>query len=335
MGWVNADRLLDGRLKLRHLVLVATIAEQGSVVRAAERLRVTQPVVTRGLRELEAILGVELFDRGPRGVSPTIYGAVFVTHAQAVLTQVRQAGQHIAELRAGEAGTVTVGTHLAGSNVLLPRAIARLKKTRPGLRVIVREATPDVLLADLLVGRVDLIVGRLTPRDDGGRTAQIRLYHEPVRLVTRAGHPALSGAATPAPTESPASDGGPPLAELLAYPWVLPVDQTSLRRELEEVFSAQGLPLPADRVECTSMPTLRSLLLDTDAIAALPMLITEDDDRLAMLDTPLSSVSRLVGVTVARNRTPSPGAELMLERLREVAGEIRQRLGTAGLDMLG
>jgi DNA-binding transcriptional LysR family regulator len=318
---VNADRLLDGRLKLRHLVLVSTIAEQGSVVRAAERLRVTQPVVTRGLRELEAILGVELFDRGPRGVTPTIYGTVFVTHAQAVLTQVRQAGQHIAELRAGEAGTVTVGTHLAGSNVLLPRAIARLKKERPGLRVIVREATPDVLLADLLVGRVDLTVGRLTPGDDGGRTAQIRLYHEPVRLVTRAGHPALAGRETP-------------LGELLGYPWVLPVDQTSLRRELEEVFSVQGLPLPADRVECTSMPTLRSLLLDTDAIAALPMLITEDDDRLAMLDTPLSSVSRLVGVTVARNRMHSPGTELLLERLREVAGEIRRRLGTTGLDML-
>jgi len=323
---VNADRLLDGRLKLRHLVLVATIAEQGSVVRAAERLRVTQPVVTRGLRELEAILGVELFDRGPRGVSPTIYGAVFVTHAQAVLTQVRQAGQHIAELRAGDAGTVTVGTHLAGSNVLLPRAIARLKRTRPGLRVIVRESTPDMLLADLLVGRLDLTVGRLTPGDDRGRTAQIRLYHEPVRLVTRAGHPALSGVR---------GQPSPALGELLGYPWVLPVDQTSLRRELEAVFSAQGLPLPADRVECTSMPTLRSLLLDTDAIAALPMLITEDDDRLAMLDTPLRSVSRLVGVTVARNRTPSPGADLLLERLREVAGEIRERLGTTGLDMLG
>jgi DNA-binding transcriptional LysR family regulator len=99
------------------------------------------------------------------------------------------------------------------------------------------------------------------------------------------------------------------------------------------VFSAQGLPLPPDRVECTSMPTLRSLLLDSDAIAALPMLIADEDDRLAMLDTPLRSVSRLVGVTVARNRAPSPGAALLLEQLREVAAEIRVRLGT-GADML-
>jgi len=311
---MDADRLLDGRLKLRHLVLVATIAEQGSVVRAAERLRVTQPVVTRGLRELEAILGVELFDRGPRGVTPTTYGSAFLTHAQAVLTQVRQAGQHITELREGRAGTVTVGTHLAGSTVLLPRAIARLKRARRGLRVIVREATPDVLLADLLVGRIDLTVGRLAPRDDGDRTARIPLYQEPVRLVTRAGHPALSS-----PDRA--------LPQLMDYPWVLPVDQTALRGELEEVFFAQGLPLPADLVECTSMPTLRSLLLDSDAIAAVPMLIAEEDDRLALLDTPLRSISRLVGVTVARNRAPSPGAELLLEQLRSAAGEIRERLG--------
>jgi DNA-binding transcriptional LysR family regulator len=64
---MDVNRLLDGRLKVRRLVLVVTVAEQGSVVGAAERLRVTQPVITRGLRELEQILGVELFD----GVTPT------------------------------------------------------------------------------------------------------------------------------------------------------------------------------------------------------------------------------------------------------------------------
>jgi len=75
---MDADRLLDGRLKLRHLVLVATIAEQGSVVRAAERLRVTQPVVTRGLRELEAILAWSC-STGAARVTPTIYGSAFLT----------------------------------------------------------------------------------------------------------------------------------------------------------------------------------------------------------------------------------------------------------------
>ncbi|WP_084210561.1 LysR substrate-binding domain-containing protein [Pseudonocardia acaciae] len=310
---MNPARLLDGRLKLRHLVLVTTIAEQGSVVRAAEQLHITQPVVTRGLRDLEAILGVELFERGPRGVSPTLVGEAFLEHARAVLAQIRQAGQHVTELNEGHVGTVTVGTHLAGSNLLLPKAILSLKRERPRVTVVVKEATPDVLAADLLAGRIDLMVGRLRPGEDGGQMAQIRLYQEPIRLVTRAGHPAQ---ALPEPS----------LGELLGYPWVLPVSQTALRHELEEVFFADGLPLPRDRVECTSILTLLHLLLDSDLIAALPMLIAEEDDRLTTLPTALRSVHRLVGVTVPRDRAPSPSTRLLLEHLRQAASEIRERL---------
>lgn len=309
---MDPNRLLDGRLKLRHLVLVTTIAEHGSVMRAAEHLHITQPVLTRGLRELEAILDVELFTRGPRGVSPTIYGEAFLAHAQAALAQIRQAGQHVTELSDGQVGTVTVGTHLAGSNLLLPKAIARMKRERPRVTVVVKEATPDLLSADLVAGRIDLMVGRLTPSDDG-RMKQIRLYSEPVRLVTRPAHPAQALSS-------------PRLADLLDYPWVLPVGQTALRRELEQVFLQERLPLPADRVECTSILTLRTLLVDTDVIAALPMLIAVADDQLATLPTPLPSVHRLVGVTLPYERTPSPSASLLLEHLQATAADVRRTL---------
>ncbi|MGH3491966.1 MAG: LysR substrate-binding domain-containing protein [Sciscionella sp.] len=310
---MDVHRLLDGRLKLRHLVLVTTIAEQGGVMRAAEELHVTQPVVTRGLRELEAILGVEVFDRGPRGVTPTLYGRAFLEHAAAVLAQIHQAGRHLTELAEGEIGTVTVGTHLAGSNVLLPRAIAALKADHPLVTVVVKEATPDVLAADLLAGRIDLTVGRLTPPEDGGRITQTRLYSEPIRLVTRVGHAAQELAE-------------PGLADLLAYPWVLPVGQTALRRELREVFFAQGLALPENRVECTSILTLRTLLVETEVIAALPVLITEQDEKLKILPLELPSVRRLVGVSTASGRTPSPSTALLLQCLQQIATDIRRHL---------
>lgn len=309
---MDADRLLDGRLKLRHLVLVTAIADHGSVVRAAEHLCITQPVVTRGLRELETVLGVEIFVRGHRGVHPTIYGEAFIEHARAVLAQIRQAGAHVTELSNGEVGTVTVGTHLAGSNVLLPKAIAQLKRQRPRVTVVVKEATPDILGTDLLAGRIDLMVGRLTP-SDAEHTQQMRLYNEPIRLVTRLDHPAQS---LPEPR----------LGELMDFPWVLPVEQTALRHELEQVFFTEGLSLPADRIECTSILTLHSLLRDSDVIAALPMLIAEEDDNLAMLPTPLQSVHRPVGVRVATNRTLSPSANLLLEHLQGAAQRVRQTL---------
>ncbi|UOZ03465.1 LysR substrate-binding domain-containing protein [Amycolatopsis sp. WQ 127309] len=307
---MRARKLLDGTLKLRHLVLVTAIAKRGSVLHAAHDLRISQPVVTRGLRELEALLEVELFERGPRGMTPTLYGEAFLQHAEAVLTQIRQAGRHLAELESGQAGSVTAGTYLAGSNVLLPQAISALKRSHPRVTVIVRESTPDVLVKDLLAGEIDLVVGRLTPTDLADRTAQIRMYTEPIRLAVRTGHPALDG---PPPT----------LADLQDYPWILPGERTALRNEIEEVFLHAGLPLPVDRIESESILTLRTLVLSSDSVAVLPLLIAEEDPRLTTLPTPLPSVSRKVGATLRLGATPTPAAALMLEHLHQRAARIR------------
>lgn len=306
---MEPPRLLDGRLKLRHLVLVDALVDRGSVVRAAAQLHVTQPVATRALRELEDVLGVELFERGPRGLTPTVFGLAFVHHARAVLAELHAAAQHVADLAGAERGTVTVGTYLAGSSLLLPRAIVNLKAQRPQLTVVVREATPDVLLVDLLSGRCDFILGRLTPLTEEARVRQEPLHEEPVRLVTRSGHPALRLADVQ-------------LKDLLAYPWILPASETVLRRELAEVFLRAELPWPENRIECTSILTLRELLVATDAIAVLPMLIARADDRLALLSTKVEPLRRQVGVTFVGDRRLSPSAEALLEVLREAAAEL-------------
>jgi DNA-binding transcriptional LysR family regulator len=304
---VTSAHILDGRLKLRHLSLVVAIADRGSVVGAAQALHVTQPVVTRALHEVEEILGVRLFDRGARGVLPTAYGDAFLEHARAVLAQLRQAERRIDLLRRAELGAVTVGTHLAGSNLLLPRAIAALKQEHPRLTVVVREATPDVLHAGLSAGDVDLVVGRLTARAPEALAQEI-LYHEPIRLVARAGHPVHA-------LDSPT------LAQLAGYPWIFPIEETALRAELEHLFVREGVPLPVNRVECTSMLTLRGLLVATDVLAALPMLIAADDDKLEFVDAPLHSIRRAVGVTRPAGRPLSPGARALLNHLRrEAAG---------------
>ncbi|MBE1535757.1 LysR substrate-binding domain-containing protein [Actinomadura algeriensis] len=306
---MRAIDLLNGRLKLRHLVLVVAIAEHGSVLRAAEHLRLAQPAVTRSLREVEKILGVELFTRGPRGVTPTLFGDAFIEHARAVLAELRRAGERISGLADGEVGTVTIGTLLAGSNVLLPRAIAALKASRPGITVIVREATFDAQVPRLLDGEIDLILGRLNPIGEQHGLRQITLYGEPVRLVARRGHPARDRRDLD-------------LAALLDYPWVLPLEQTELRRELEQVFRAEGLVPPGDLVECTSVLTVRTLVRDTDMIAALPELVARTDDELAPLPVPLETVRRQVGVTLPAHRAPTPSARLMLEHLRREAAAI-------------
>ncbi|WP_326566161.1 LysR substrate-binding domain-containing protein [Amycolatopsis rhabdoformis] len=304
-------RLLDGRMKFRHLVLLDAIARRGTIVGAAAELHVTQPVATRGLRELEDILEVELFQRGPRGLTPTVYGEAFTEHARAILAQAHQAARHVVELAGAERGTVVVGTHLFGSNVLLPRAIAALKAERPNLTVAVRDGTPESLLVELTAGRLDLIVGRLTQISDEGFLRR-KLYDESVVLVVRATHP-LAGAATV------------DLATVAGYPWILPGPETSLRRELEELFHSNDVPLPTNRVEATSFLTVRQLLRDTDTIAALPRLITDADPDIVGLPLSLDPVGHSVGITMPASRTPTPSASALIEKLVEQAGEVNRR----------
>ncbi|MEV1002479.1 LysR substrate-binding domain-containing protein [Nonomuraea sp. NPDC050202] len=306
--------LLSGRLKLRHLVLVTAIAEQGSVLRAAEHLHLAQPAVTRGLREVEHLLGVELFVRGPRGVTPTLFGEAFIEHARAVQAELRRAGERIAGLADGDAGTVTVGTLLTATNVLLPRSIAALKADRPGITVIVREGTFDSLVPRLIDGDLDVILGRLNPIEDHPGLRQLPLYEEPVLLVAREGHPAGEAET---------------LADLMAYPWILPLEQTSLRQELEQVFRRNDLPLPRDRTECTSILTIRSLLLETDMIAALPALFVRTDSRLLELRVPLPSVRRQVGVTLPGARALTPAGKAMLSHLQQQAQHLDATAGGA------
>ncbi|WFN91292.1 LysR substrate-binding domain-containing protein [Gordonia sihwensis] len=305
---IDLPKLLDGRLKIRHLVLIDALSRQGSVIGAAAELHVTQPVATRSLRDIEAIVGVELYERGPRGITPTIFGAAFTEHARAILAQLNQAGRHVVELADADRGTVIVGTHLAGSNVLLPQAIVQLKAKHPRLTVVVREGSPEALLAELEAGRIDMIVGRLTSPSTSTIT-RLPLYEESVEVFAGATHP-LAGA-------------GPfSLADTRGYPWVLPGVETALRGELEAVFARSGTALPENRVEATSFLTVRELLHHTETLAVLPSLIGRGDARLTPLDVDLGSIGHSVGLTVAADRPLSPSGQALVAHLRTVA-EVR------------
>ena len=309
---MNPDRLLDGRLKLRHLVLITVIAEQGTLIGAATEMHVTQPVVTRALREAESVVGAELFTRGPRGVRPTVYGEILLEHAHTVLGNLRSAAERIDELRRVGIQPVRVGTNLAGAFSLLPPAVIQLKAQHPTLTVTVVEGMPDDLDVRLARGEVDLLVGRL-PASRAGRLRHLPLYEEPVGLVVRRDHPA---AATPVRT----------LAGFQDFPWILPGRPTVLRDELDELFARAGLPLPRNIIECSTILTLRAILLQTDSIAPLPLLIAARDEALTHLPVALETVPRAIGITTLADRPPSPSARLMIKHLVAEAQEISAEL---------
>ncbi len=189
MSSARLERWIARKFRLRHVELIAEAYDCRSILKAAQRLHLSQPTVTKALQDVEATLGLPLFERTNRGLKPTAYGEIFARHAKIVLAQLRHAAEELEGLRAGYSGKVTVGTLLAASASILPDAIALLKKARPGVAISVIVGTYDLLMPALLTGDLDMVLGRLPEEGRSGALVYEEFYAEPVCLVTRRGHP--------------------------------------------------------------------------------------------------------------------------------------------------
>lgn len=294
------------RVSIRQLRLILAIVEGGSMVRAAEAVGLTQPAVTRAVRDLERDLGVDLFVRGNRGVTPTVYGEALVRHARCVLAQLVHAAEEIDDLAHGVGGRVAVGTLLAASARLLPRAIASLRTGRPRVIVDVVEGTNDRLQPMLLRGDLDMVVGRLSEFRHRAGVHQESLYHEEVVILSRPGHPlALAGHLR--------------LADLRSADWILPPPETTLRRQLEKAFFDAALEPPRCAVQSVSLLTNRRLLYESDLIGAWPRGVVAEElaaGRLVSLPVRLNEILGPVGVSTRKSARLSPAAQALLSMLR-------------------
>lgn len=300
------------RLAFRHLRLVIKVAEERNLVGAAKRLNMTQPAVTKALREIESMLGVDLFERTNRGVVPTIYGEALVAHARLVLTDLSRAAEEITDLRDGTGGRVAVGTLLAASATLLPDAIVKLKQERPKLAISIKEGTNDLLLSGLRQGELDLVLGRLPQLWDCEGLEQETLFQDAGCVVVRAGHPLVGR-----------NDLG--LHDLLTLDWILPRQQTTLRRQIDLAFFDEGLAPPSNAVESVSLLTNRALIFDAGYVSVWPWQVAQRElqtGRIAILPVRLRPTEGPVGITTRLGGRLSPAAKMLVTMLRKAASEI-------------
>ena len=302
------------RLKTRQLLLLAAMAEEGNVRRAAEVLGMTQPAASRLLKELEDMLGVSLFDRTPHGMHATLYGEVMIRHARMVLSNLSHAHDEISALRAGLTGQVRIGVIAAAAATMVPRAIANVKGRYPQLQIWVQVETSDVMLPRVAEGELDIMIGRVLERQDQLKT-EVRyepLADEPLCVVARPGHPL-------------ANESGLTLRGIVNASWVLHPPGSVLRHRFDLMFSQIGLNPPQDVVNTNNFLAISSLLLQSDMLAVLPDEVARQYQQYGMLKRiPLDLPCRMdaVGIITRQSHLLSPAASVVLEALRTAAADV-------------
>jgi DNA-binding transcriptional LysR family regulator len=312
MSSVRLERWIARKFRLRHIELIAELYDSRSILKASKRLNLTQPTLTKALQDVEATLAVPLFGRSNRGLEPTAYGEIFARHAKIVLAQLRHAAEEIESLRAGYSGKVTVGTLLAASASILPDAIALLKKDRPGVAISIVVGTYDVLLPSLLVGDLDMVLGRMPEQGRSRALVYEDFYSEPICLVVRRGHPLTRKRRLG-------------LRELVNEAWLLPLPETTLRRQIERAFLEADAPLPRNVIESVSILTNRVLLRKSDCIGVMPYHVALDDveqELLSILPVKLKSIESPVGAILRAPGQLPPAASALLECLRLAARDV-------------
>lgn len=305
--------MIDTRIKFRHLQCFLEAARQGSIAHAARALTISQPAVSKTLKELEEVLGARLFERSKKGVRLTRFGEIFMRHAAASVMALRQGIDSVSRAQSKGGFTVAIGLLPNVAARLMPRALELFKQTAVETIVRVSTGSNAALLAQLRLGELDLVVGRLVEPDQMTGLAFEHLYSEPMTLAVRAAHPL--GTQTPFD-----------LAAIERYPLSLPPVGTVIRKEVDHFLIANGVGLPTNQVETISVTFGRAHTLASDTVWAVPRGAIETDlESGALVELPIdkSAMMGSIGLTTRSDVAPSPLTELLMNTIREVAANFR------------
>jgi DNA-binding transcriptional LysR family regulator len=308
----NVPWFVRARLKTRQLMLLIAIDEEGNIHRAAETLAMSQPAASKLLKDLEEMIGVPLFERLPRGMTPTWYGEAMIRHARIALASLGEAGAEIEALKGGFAGSVAVGAIAGPAMSLLPTALARIARQNPDLRVSLLVESSDVLLERLEQNRLDFLVARLFERHDKRHLHYQALADEEVCAIARPGHPILA-------LEKP------DLAELARGSWIVPPEGSVLRHRFELMFRGAGLLPPRQVLATTALMFMTKMLQESNYMAVVPVDVARHYDEHGMVKivpVELSCSMDSFGIITRTDWLLSPGARVVLQALQETAAEI-------------
>lgn len=303
-------------IELRLIRHALAVGKHGNFARAAEALHLTQPSLSRSIATLEEALGVPLFDRTSKGVTPTAFGRVLLERGDTVLMREADLRREIGLLAGLETGTLAVSAGPYMSETSVARAIGRVAAAHPKLHIECKSVDPSEVVRQVLAERVDVGVANMSGLDRESRLAVEPLPPQRAYLACRPGHPLTQEAA-------------PTLSRALEFPLVT----TRLRGEQAALALHKGRPPTADdvygadylpQVLVNSVTLARLIAQESDLLVPGTAAMLADDvaaGRLVRLGCSAPAMHTYNGVLYLRERTLSPAARAFIEALHQVETE--------------
>ena len=297
-------------IDLRLIRFAAALAEHGSFTRAADALGIAQPTLSRGIRDLEADIGLPLFTRHRHGAEATDFGYLFLQQAASVSAQVADLEREVALAKGLHKGELAVGFGPHAADLLLPHALPRFVSAHPAVRIRVQIDSLEVLGRALRQRALDLVVGESTILDSD-ESIDVFEPLEPIKgyLFVRAGHPLAAAKVVS-------------LRDVLDYPLVqvsrLPPRVLKPFLDALGASSTTGLARPVPAIDCPTIPLAVDTVLGSDAVMLVSLGMVKRELTLRRV-VPVFHESWMRSnwaFMKLRHRSPSPAATAFLAALR-------------------
>lgn len=297
-------------MDLKQIEYFLCVAERRSFSRAAELLGLSQPSLSRQVGLLESELGQHLLIRHGRGVEPTEAGLRFMEHASALLALAARAKEDLQSLRTSPSGKVTLGLPPRVALVVTPPLVKTFGQAFPAASIAVAEGLSVQVREWLLAGRVDLAL-LYDPAPSPQLTCESVFREELVLVAATSRAPRLPRAVT--------------VAQLGAYPLILPRFPNTIRALVESVCRANGVRLNVV-AEIDAVHTIVELTMQGQACAILPRSSVRGPALASALSIAAIGEPRILNnlvLATARNRP--------LTRLADATAGLVRKLDMAGL----
>jgi DNA-binding transcriptional LysR family regulator len=305
MHW---DHRVGRRLKLRDLNILLAVADAGSMAKAAKRLSISQPAVSRAIADMEHTLRAPLFDRSSQGIEPTPYGRALIYRGLAVFDELKQGVQDIEFLSDPGAGELRVGASAAMIEGIVTTVIDRLSQQYPRVRFHLVIITNPGMYDDLRLRRVEVACGRLYGPSVEQDMDLTLLAEEPLVVVAGIDNPWIRRRKVE-------------LAELVDEPWTWPTEGSYFESLVRAAFRASGIEPPRATVYSDPFHARIRLAATGRFLAVVPassLKFAALQSVIKRVPVELSATERQIGIITLRKRTLSPLAQLFIKTAREI-----------------